>query len=211
MWEGGRAFTPVLCLGAPLAQAVCSTHLSPSRFTQHPHTRAPSGGDISSDVSLRFLHFSLWLPYTFVISAFVNKSLTGEDIYRIMLHLTTNDVLEQNKHSFKTNFNLHINRINRDWPAQGLLTVGRWAGGNQDLRGETLGKFLLGGGRGEMHCNIFYVVISLYYKHTFSYVCLVLQPDLIYDIHKAQTYPLLGSRKRRAEGRRKSLPKQEMS
>lgn len=94
MWEGGRAFTPVLCLGAPLAQAVCSTHLSPSRFTQHPHTRAPSGGDISSDVSLRFLHFSLWLPYTFVISAFVNKSLTGEDIYRIMLHLTTNDVLE---------------------------------------------------------------------------------------------------------------------
>lgn len=78
----------------PWLRQSCSTHLSPSRFTQHPHTRAPSGGDISSDVSLRFLHFSLWLPYTFVISAFVNKSLTGEDIYRIMLHLTTNDVLE---------------------------------------------------------------------------------------------------------------------
>lgn len=31
--------------------------------------------------------------------------------------------------------------------------------------------------------------MPLCHKHTFSYVCLLLQPDLIYDIGKAQTYP----------------------
>ena len=45
------------------------------------------------------------------------------------------------------------------------------------------------GSKGMTHCNIFYVVILLYYKYPFSYVCLILQPDLIYDISKAQISP----------------------
>lgn len=80
----------------PVSSPESGDHPTVSPFQKYPPplTLLYEGGDRSSDVSPRFLHFSWWFFYTSVTSAFVNKFLTGQEVYKIMLHLTANGILE---------------------------------------------------------------------------------------------------------------------